>query len=99
MKKSAAIIKEKFKPENILIKGGHLKNKASFDVLLSQNKYYKFKSIKTDFRIHGTGSYLNALISAFVFKGEPLRSCIEKSKASLRNSIKRINSKNPILNV
>lgn len=85
--------------ENVLIKGGHIKNTKSWDILYSNNKYCVFKSQLTNLRIHGTGSFLNSAICSYLLKGESLISSIKKSRNLLRKAIKTINPENPILYV
>jgi len=85
--------------QNILIKGGHLKEEKKFDTLFSQGKFYIFDSFSTGFRIHGTGSFLNAAISAYIFKGESLLSSIKKAKKLLHRAIDKTDKKNPILKI
>ena len=99
IKKSAQIIKNNLEAKNILIKGGHLKGKRCFDILLRKNRFHTYGSPKTDFRIHGTGSFLNAGISTYLFKGESLITSIKKSKTLLKNAIKQIDKNHPILNI
>ena len=69
-------------PKNVLLKGGHLKNKMIFDILVSKNKIYIFpkRKIKTK-HTHGTGCTLSsALATCLSQKKNIYKSC----KISLR---------------
>ncbi len=86
-------INSNFKTNNILLKGGHSKNKKSCDFLfLSESKQIiKFYSELKDIRIHGTGSFYNSLISASLIKENNLESSVRKAKKELEKMINRIN--------
>ena len=51
-------------PKNVLLKGGHLKNKMIFDILVTKNgtKFFSKKKIKTK-NTHGTGCTLSSAIA------------------------------------
>ena len=53
--------------KNVLLKGGHLKNKMIFDILASRKeiKIFKNKKIKTK-NTHGTGCTLSSAIATFL---------------------------------
>ncbi len=64
-------------PKNVLLKGGHLKNKMIFDILATKNKIKIFsrKKIKTK-NTHGTGCTLSsALATCLSQKKNILKSC------------------------
>ena len=51
-------------PKNVLLKGGHLKNKMIFDILVSKNKIKIFPKRKINTRhTHGTGCTLSSAIA------------------------------------
>jgi len=99
MKEAALIIQEKFQTANILIKGGHLGKTFTSDLLLEGKDFHTFSSRMTDFNIHGTGSFLNAAITAFTFKGEPLVSAIQSAKDLLKQAIQKTDKNLPVLNL
>ena len=64
-------------PKNVLLKGGHLKNKMIFDILVSKNKIKIFQKRKIKTRnTHGTGCTLSSAIAA----------CLSQKKNILRSS-------------
>ncbi|MCK4835259.1 MAG: hydroxymethylpyrimidine/phosphomethylpyrimidine kinase [Candidatus Aminicenantes bacterium] len=95
--KKSAIILKKMGAQNILIKGGHLEAGKCYDTLYSQDKFITFCSSRKRFRIHGTGSFLNAGIAAYTFLGADLNTSIKKSKRLLRHALRQVINKNPIL--
>ena len=64
--------------KNVLLKGGHLKNKMIFDILVTRKeiKIFKKRKIKTK-NTHGTGCTLSSALAA----------CISQKK-NLHNSCK-----------
>ena len=85
--------------QNVLIKGGHLGKDVCQDILLSDDNYYSVSSRLTPFRIHGTGSFLNAAISAYLFLGEDLRSSVEKAHSLLKQAVVKVNPGYPVLDL
>ena len=67
----------KFGAKNVLIKGGHLKSKVVYDILLEKNKIYIFKNEKIKSKYtHGTGCTLSSAIATYYSCGKSLkRSC------------------------
>ena len=64
-------------PKNVLLKGGHLKNKMIFDILVSKNKIKIFQKRKIKTRnTHGTGCTLSSAIAA----------CLSQRKNILKSS-------------
>ncbi len=70
---------------NVLIKGGHLKSKFTYDILLEKKKIYIFKNKKIKSRhTHGTGCTLSSAIAVYY-------SCGKSLKKSCENAIKYVN--------
>jgi len=74
----AANILLKLGAKNVLVKGGHRKNKYTEDVLLNRKeiKIFKNKKIKTK-NTHGTGCTLSSAITTFLSCGKPLKKSCE----------------------
>ena len=74
----AANILLKLGAKNVLVKGGHRKNKHMEDVLLNRKeiKIFKNKKIKTK-NTHGTGCTLSSAITTFLSCGKPLKKSCE----------------------
>ena len=62
---------------NVLLKGGHLKSKNVYDILMNKKKYFIFKNIKYRTKnTHGTGCTLSSAIATFYSCGKDLnKSC------------------------
>lgn len=88
-----------FGVKNVLIKGGHLQGDEIYDTLFERERVSRFPSSRKQFRIHGTGSFFNAAISAYLFSGENLKICVEKAKNLLNQAVENVNEENPILNL
>lgn len=97
--RKAAIQLRNLGAHHILIKGGHLKSNICRDTLFYFDKFFSFTSPKKPFRIHGTGSFLNAAISGYLFLGEELVASIEKARILLENAVKKTTKTNPILQI
>jgi len=65
--------------KNVLIKGGHLKSKITYDVLVNKNSVFEFKNkkIKTK-HTHGTGCTLSSAIATYYSCGKSLKKSCEK---------------------
>ena len=71
--------------KNVLIKGGHLKSKFLYDILLQKNKIFVFKNKKIKSKhTHGTGCTLSSAIATYY-------SCGKSLKKSCENAIKYVN--------
>ena len=74
-----------FGAKNVLIKGGHLDSKQTFDVLIEKNKISIFENKKIKSKhTHGTGCTLSSAIATFY-------SCGKSLKKSCENAIKYVN--------
>ena len=76
----------KFGAKNVLIKGGHLKNKLVYDIFLNKKdiKIFNSKRVKT-LNTHGTGCTLSSAVATFL-------SCGKLVKKSCELGIKYVNS-------
>ena len=64
--------------KNVLIKGGHLKSKKMYDVLVNKNEILVFKSKKyTTKNTHGTGCTLSSAIATYLSCGKLLKKSCE----------------------
>ena len=71
--------------KNVLIKGGHLNSKTTYDILLKKNKIFIFKNKKIKSKhTHGTGCTLSSAIATYY-------SCGKSLKKSCENAIKYVN--------
>ena len=75
--------------KNILLKGGHLNSKYSYDILLTNKKLiiFKNKRIKTK-NTHGTGCTLSSAIATFLSCGKPLNKSCELGIKYVNQAIK-----------
>ena len=71
--------------KNVLIKGGHIKSKFTYDVLLEKNKIFIFKNKRINSKhTHGTGCTLSSAIATYY-------SCGKSLKKSCETAIKYVN--------
>ena len=71
--------------KNVLIKGGHLKSKFTYDILLEKKKISVFKNKKIKSKhTHGTGCTLSSAIATYY-------SCGKSLNKSCENAIKYVN--------
>ena len=71
--------------KNVLIKGGHLNSKFTYDILLEKNKIFVFKHKKIKSKhTHGTGCTLSSAIAVYY-------SCGKSLKKSCESAIKYVN--------
>ena len=63
--------------KNVLLKGGHLKNKMIFDILVTKKEIKIFKKIKIKTKnTHGTGCTLSSAIATYLSQKKNIfRSC------------------------
>ncbi len=74
--------------KNVLIKGGHLKSKHTYDILLEKNKIFIFKNKKINSRhTHGTGCTLSSAIATYYSCGKSLKKSCEKAIKYVNQSI------------
>ena len=76
--------------ENVLLKGGHLKEDKAVDILFSQGDFRIFESERIDSEnTHGTGCTLSAAIAACLARGDKLVAAVGKAKRFITMAIKR----------
>jgi hydroxymethylpyrimidine/phosphomethylpyrimidine kinase len=90
MQTAAALLAE-FGSRSVLIKGGHLENGASTDVLYLTAED-RFVTLKTE-RIescnnHGTGCTLSSAIASYMAKGDDIEAAVRKAKDYIQNAIR-----------
>ena len=85
----AANILLKFGAKNVLVKGGHLKNKIIPDVFVSKKEIKIFRNKKiTTKNTHGTGCTLSSAITTFFSCGKPLKKSCELAIKYVNHSIR-----------
>lgn len=73
--------------ECCLLKGGHLKGKAT-DILFDGESFAEFSSERINTKnTHGTGCTLSSAITAYIVKGESVKSAVEKAKKYISGAI------------
>ncbi len=79
----------RFGAKNVLIKGGHLKSKFIFDILVNKNEIKIFKSKKyTTKNTHGTGCTLSSAIASHLSCGKLLKKSCELGIKYVNQAIK-----------
>ena len=75
--------------KNVLIKGGHLKNKNVIDIFINDKdiKFFSNKRYKTK-NTHGTGCTLSSAITTFVSCGKPVKKSCELGIMYVNSAIK-----------
>ena len=96
MKEAAVRIQDNYGIKNVYIKGGHLKQIPLVDLLYSNKQFHTFTSEPTGFNIHGSGSFVNSAIAAYIYKGESLLSSVGKAKKLFQKSLKTATPENPL---
>ena len=75
--------------KNVLIKGGHLKNKLVKDVFVNKKNIKIFASNRYKTKnTHGTGCTLSSAISTFLSCGKPVKKCCELAIKYVNSAIK-----------
>lgn len=91
MSDAAQEIVFQYKPESVLLKGGHLHGAFSTDILYLRNtrKFANFKKEKiTTQNTHGTGCTLSSAIAANLAKGMGLENAVHNAKNYLTEAIR-----------
>ena len=74
---------------SVLVKGGHMEDETSIDVLFSENKFQFFESARINTKnTHGTGCTYSAAIATQLGLGKDLFSSIESAKDYITNAIR-----------
>ena len=78
-----------FGAKNVLIKGGHLKNKNVIDIFINEKdiKLFNSKRYKTK-NTHGTGCTLSSAVITFVSCGKPVKKSCELGIKYVNSAIK-----------
>lgn len=88
MKKAAKHIAENFGCESVVVKGGHLGDKESVDVLYWEGDFFFFKSSRIFTKnTHGTGCTYSAAITAEIAKGKKIVDAIRVAKEFIHIAI------------
>ncbi len=75
--------------KNVLIKGGHLKNKLVNDIFVSKKEINVFKSKRYSTKnTHGTGCTLSSAITTFLSCGKPVKKSCELGIKYVNSAIK-----------
>jgi hydroxymethylpyrimidine/phosphomethylpyrimidine kinase len=75
--------------KNVLIKGGHLKDKIITDIFINNNELKKFKNKKISTKnLHGTGCSLSSAIATYFSCGKTLKKSCELAINYVNHSIK-----------
>ncbi|MCR8454081.1 MAG: bifunctional hydroxymethylpyrimidine kinase/phosphomethylpyrimidine kinase [Crenarchaeota archaeon] len=87
--KAAKLICEKYNPEAVIVKGGHLEEAEAIDVLYYNGEYHYFKTprLKTK-NTHGSGCTFSAAITAELAKGKKLPDAVKTAKEFMYIAIK-----------
>lgn len=97
MKVCAEQIRSETGALNVLLKGGHLEDEY-LDLLLEENGHFtEYKAEKAGFRIHGTGSFLNAGITIGLMKKKKLTDAVVFAKENLDLAASRVSPHDPVL--
>jgi hydroxymethylpyrimidine kinase/phosphomethylpyrimidine kinase/thiamine-phosphate diphosphorylase len=74
---------------NVLIKGGHLTDRESTDILFDGKQCHTFSSERIfTSNTHGTGCSFASAIAAYLAQGEPLLQAVEKAKTYITAAIR-----------
>ena len=75
--------------KSVLIKGGHLNSKITYDIFLEKNKTFVFKNKKINSKhTHGTGCTLSSAIATYYSCGKSLKKSCEKAIKYVNQAIK-----------
>lgn len=74
---------------NVLIKGGHLGDTTSVDILFDGSAFVRFPAQRILTRnTHGTGCTMASAIATFLAQGEPLQVAVSRAKEFITNAIR-----------
>lgn len=88
MKEAAKRIKD-LGPEAVLVKGGHLKGRAT-DILYNGKGFATFDAPRVKGRLHGSGCILSAAIAASLARGMKIEEAVRKAKAYVTRVIRQL---------
>ncbi|GAY26627.1 bifunctional hydroxymethylpyrimidine kinase/phosphomethylpyrimidine kinase [Desulfurococcaceae archaeon AG1] len=88
--KAGKIIREKYGPEIVVVKGGHLSGDKSIDIVIhGSGNVTMLEGPRVDGCTHGTGCSFSAAIAAYIAKGEDLLNAVKKAKEFVTIAIER----------
>lgn len=73
--------------ENVLLKGGHLKEQVATDILYNGDEFHYYISAYHPKNLHGTGCIHSALICGFLARGMKLTDAVGDTKMHISNLI------------
>jgi hydroxymethylpyrimidine kinase/phosphomethylpyrimidine kinase/thiamine-phosphate diphosphorylase len=74
---------------NVLVKGGHLEEGSSVDILFDGSAFIRFPAQRIHSRnTHGTGCTLSSAIATFLAQGEPLQIAVDRAKQFITAAIR-----------
>ena len=79
-RRAARDIAERYGPEAVIVKGGHLGGSESVDVLYWRGSYREFRAPRVEGCTHGTGCAFSAAIAAGLAKGLSLPDAVAEAK-------------------
>ncbi|MEM4903586.1 MAG: bifunctional hydroxymethylpyrimidine kinase/phosphomethylpyrimidine kinase [Desulfurococcaceae archaeon] len=88
MERAAKIVAEKYGPEAVVVKGGHLEGGKVVDVLYYRGRYYRFESERVEGCHHGGGCSYSAEITAYLAKGLNVVESVAKAKDFITHAIR-----------
>lgn len=88
MKEAARRIKD-LGPEAVLVKGGHLEDKAT-DILYNGKGFTTFDAPRVKGKLRGSGCILSAAIAASLARGMKIEEAVRKAKAYVTRLIRRL---------
>jgi hydroxymethylpyrimidine/phosphomethylpyrimidine kinase len=80
-----------FGSRSVLIKGGHLENRTSTDLLYlsAEDRFVTLEAERIASRNnHGTGCTLSSAIASYMAKGDDIEAAVRKAKAYVQNAIR-----------
>lgn len=88
--KAGRIIRDRYGPEIVVVKGGHLGGDRSIDVVIdSSGNITRLEGPRVDGCTHGTGCSFSAAIASYMAKGEKPIDAIRKAKEFITLAIER----------
>jgi len=97
MKRCARVLQRTMGVRNVLITGGDLKPRPMDLLLEEKGRITVFPSPVEEFRVHGTGSYLNAVLAAGIFRGMDLPGALRNAKCCLEKAVRHATPDHPVL--
>jgi len=86
-REAAREIHERYGPEAVIVKGGHLEEEKAVDVLFYRGQFYELKSPRLEGCTHGTGCSFSAAITANIALGKDLLTSVRTAKKFIELAI------------